>query len=437
MNLTPTRLQAVAIAASLSVTGAFTAPAVAGTMARGEYYQNAQNIASSPDYDCVAKLFIESASDNTSATGGYSIGTGVVVGGRYLITTAHSVDTATHIEVEVNGKNYRASRWVINRNAYNWDYTDVNRNRLDEEYNPFPSLRLGAERAYEEGHDIAIIELSERIRGARKIKAKLLKNAARATGEVGTIVGYGASGDGEDGVDLTSLVGVKLGGYNMIETAGVSIGNMLVTDFDPAPYKLNSLANIPSSIYNPFTDEYTIDEDDIPISGEYMPATGDSGAGLFTSGKTLAGIASWTSRSDSSYFSKAYYTSIANNYGWISANIKALNGRGEFRGNLELWTMVMVTKPDPDPDAAADATIEVPRYIHVSDYATAGSTSMLGWGDMGTDGDIGYWGYTESPGETFGFDYTDEYATPAALPEPTSLALLSLGGLAMLRRGKH
>ncbi len=428
MNLTPTRLQAVAIAASLSVTGAFTAPAVAGTMLNENYYNMHQNIASSPDYDCVAKLSIQTG----AGTLDYNVASGVVIGGRFLVTTAHNVDSARNIEVEVRGRTYQASRWVVHRGAYNWDYTNVNRNRKDEEYMPFPTM-VGY--GYEEGHDIAIIELETRIAGAKKIKAKLLKNAARATGEVGTIVGYGEAGNA-DGTATggSSFAGVKLGGYNTIETSGVSMGNMLVTDYDAAPNLLSGLAEIPTSIYNPFTGEYNIDEDDIPISGEYQPGIGDSGGGLFTSGKTLAGIASWTSRTGSGYFSKVYYTSIAQHYGWISANIKALNGRGDFRGNLDLWTQVDIEIPDPADPAN---NITVPRFIHVSDYGFTSDTSLLGWGPLGTDGDIGYPGYAEGLGATYGWDYTDPYLSQTALPEPTSLALLSLGGLAMLRRGKH
>ncbi len=435
MNLTPTRLQAVAIAASLSVTGALSAPAVAGTMATDFHYNMHQNIASSPDYDCVAQLNITHEGDNDNTSFGYSIASGVVVGGRFLVTAAHNIDTASNIEVKVKGKSYHASRWVIHKGHYNYDFSDVNRNRLDEDYNPFPAI---TSRGFEEGHDIAIIELDTRITGAKNIKAKLLRNSARATGEVGTIVGYGAAGNGADGSDVTSLFGVKLAGYNKIEKAGVSMANQLVTDFDVEPYRLSSLdtVGLPSSIYNPFTGEFNIDEDDIPVAGEYMPALGDSGGGLFVRDKVLAGITSWTSRANSEYFSKAYYTPIATHYNWIRQNIQALNGRGDFRQNLALWTIVEVEKPDPDPDAAADATITVPRYIPVSNYGATGR-SLMGFGDMGTDGDVGYWGFDTGLGNTFGIDYTDEFRNQAALPEPTSLALLSLGGLAMLRRGKH
>jgi len=434
MTVTSTRLQATAILTATLVVGAFAAPAVAGVMQDNTRSFIHERIGNKSTYDSVAKLLI-STGDAPNADPQFSIASGVLVGGRYLVTAAHNVDSANAIEAEINGRSYRGTRWVMHKNAYNYDFTPVNRNPLDEDYNPFPTL-IG--RGMENGHDIAIIELDRRVVNARNVKAKMIRNSNNATNKTGTIVGFGAVTNADQAAGTPIFDGLKRGGYNKIGKAGISIGNQLVTDLDADPSRLQDIGTfttIPRSIFNPFTNQYTIDEDDIPIEGEYQPAIGDSGAGLFVNGNTLAGIASWTSRTGSGYFSKAYYTPIATHYAWIQQNIRALRGRGPFRQNLKLWTQIDVEKTVPDPDdPMMTIDITVPRFIKVSDWGATNSTSFLAWGDLGTDGDIGYPGYAEGLGFTVGIDFTDLGRNEQLLPEPTSLALLSLGGLAMIRR---
>lgn len=431
MKSTSSRIQAAAVLTATLVAGAFAAPAMAGVMQTNTRSFIHERIGAQSTYDSVAQLFI-STGDSPNADPQFSIASGVLIGGRYLVTAAHNVDSANAIEAEINGRTYLGTRWVMHKNAYNYDFSDVNRNRQSEDYNPFPEL---TGRAMQNGHDIAIIELDRRVVNARNVKAKMIRNSNNANGQTGTIVGYGAANTADQALAAPVFDGVKRGGYNKIGKSGVSIGNQLVTDFDADPSQLEAIRGsgtvIPRSIYNPFTGTYTVDRDDIPVAGEYQPAIGDSGAGLFVNGKTLAGIASWSSRTGSGYFSKVYYTPIATHYAWIVQNIRALKGRADFRQNLKLWTEIEVEIPDPDDPMS---TITVPRFIKVSDWGAPNNTSFLGNGDLGTDGDIGYPGYAEGLGFTVGRDFTDFGRNEQILPEPASLTLLGLGGLAVLRR---
>ncbi|MEZ6191462.1 MAG: trypsin-like serine protease [Phycisphaerales bacterium] len=418
MILTKTQRLAAAIASTGLMFGLVVTTSQAGTMQANSYDYIHRRMANESTYDSVVSLDIVGGTTNSASA--------VIIGGRYLVTAAHNVDEAADIFVNVRGDTIRASRWVVNVNHYNWDFSEVNRNRQSDDYNPFPNM---INRGFEEGNDIAIIELSKRIPQARNMKAKLSRNVNQATGKTGTIVGFGQAGSGALGIDPTSLPGIKRAGTNKIDNVNRAIGGQLSVDFDADPNLYRTLQTdagvlLPPSLYDTFTGEYHIEPDDIPLAQEYMPAVGDSGGGLFINGNTLAGITSWSSRSNSEYFSQAYFTTIAKHYNWIRDNIKALKGRQDFRGNLDVWQEIEGADPGP-------------RYFKVSDFGAPGFALIPERADrMGDDLD---------GDNVFGFVFSDPYSfsgalgyqTPGSVPEPASLALLTLGGLAMIRRTRR
>ncbi len=419
MTVTSTRSRITAAIAAITLAGLAPSDVSAGTMQTAGHDFIHRNLANQSTYDSVVSLNIIGSTGAGTQTGD-TLASGVIIGGRYLLTAAHNVDFATDIFVNVRGKTVRASRWVVNVNHYNWDFSDVNRDRADSEYNPFPDM---TSRGFEEGHDIALIELPTRIPRARTMRAKLSGNVNQANGKTGTIVGFGAAGDGEFGFDLASGPGVKRAGQNKIDILNSAIGGQLSVDFDVEP--TDPIFNSPlNPKFNSFTGQVEgITEDDIPLSQEYMPAVGDSGGGLFVNGNTLAGITSWTSRSDSTFFSQAYFTTIAKHRRWITDNIQALKGLRVFRGNLKVWQEI----PDTDP----------PRFNKISDFGAPGFALIPEREDRMGDG------IDDAADNTFGFVFSDPLRSPgplsykvdgSAVPEPASLALLSLGGLAMLRR---
>ncbi len=425
MKTTSTRFQAIAIAVPALVAGLFAAPALAGTMQSVGHDFIHRSIAKDRQYDSVVRLDINNGSSTAGNPSGQFIASGVVIGSRYLLTAAHNIDNANQISTVIRGKTYRGSRWVAHVGNYNWDFTDVVRDQKADDFKPFPDM---LSRSFQFGNDIAIIELSQRIPNAKNIRAKLSKNVSQANGRTGTIVGFGTAGDGTGittpGDGTAANFGTKRAGHNKIDILNRNIGGSLGVDFDVDPSNpiFSSLSN---PKFNPFSGRVDeISNNDIPISGEYMPSIGDSGGGLFVNGDVLAGITSWTSRNNSEYFSQAYFTTVAKHRGWIRANIQALKGLRDFRGNLKVREEFEAEVPD-----GMGGTTTETRYRRVSDF---GATNFSLLEERGDD-----------PGDVFGIIVEDpgsfsgrlNGATP--LPEPTSLTLLGLGGLAVLRRTRH
>lgn len=444
MTATTTRnLAATTLAATLAFTGL---TASAGTMLTDQHdFIHRRMGETTPEARSVGQI-----------TGGYGDGgvvrgSGVLVGGRYVLTAAHLVDDMVGGQFTLNGQTYTMNRWVVARDFYAVETDTPTLN---------PETRL-----YGNGADLALVELDRRVVGARNLKAKL-NTSRKETGKTATIVGYGSAGNGTTGIatsvaatDGTFSQGdgavwgfqpVKRAGKNIVEPIGPfsaePFGNNreLVIDFDPAPDELDALAaaglNPPSR--DIFTGEYHLDEDDIPIANEFMPSVGDSGGGLFINGR-LAGITSWSTRADSQFFSQAHFTRISVGWWkWVRDNIQAFN-RLRADPTLVPWLRVdninaagagfraVVRIRDQDDFDEDDNTLEVIKIFGPGLFSNPDL-------DVGQNIDEDTFLVSDILGGA------DDGAFPNALslvqypssavPEPATLALLSLGGLAVLRR---
>ena len=433
------RLAAAAIGAA-----AITAvPALAGTMHNNSYdFIHKQMAQTTPEARSVGSITVAWDIDDPSE-GNIARGSGVLVGGRYVLTAAHLVDNALGGQFHINGQNYNMRSWVVANEFY--------ARGIDDDPNP-------DQRVYGNGADLALVLLDRRVEGAGNLKAKINRNRNEA-GQTATIVGFGRGGSGSLGINVqgslsptlpgdgslgTSVEGtwdyqpVKRAGKNKIEVNGpfsptFSNNRELVTDFDPNPSILGSLTGLNPPQFDPFTGEYDLDEDDIPIQGEYMPSVGDSGGGLFINGK-LAGIASWTTRANSEYFSQAHYSRLSVKWWrWIRHNKRAYNdlvkngpaarpwnkrdnGGNGFRGVAKIQAEAEVT------DDGGAVLIYENQVINIFGPG-------LFYKEDGTQFEV--------TAQLDTFIANDLNANPAPLPEPASLALLSLGSLAALRRARR
>lgn len=467
MKPTSIRLQAAAIAVSALLVGVSAVPAIAGTMQTNQHdLIHKQMGATTPEARSVGAITVGWDTDQTNNV---VRGSGVLVGGRFVLTAAHLIDDANGGVFTINGQNYNIVSWVVANRFYGRDDDDV----------PNPDERL-----FGSGADLALIVLDRRVGNARNIKAKI-SGSRKEAGKTATIVGYGVGGSGTLGMNTGGVFGSSStilnplpgdgtmgtgtaidetnpwfypstlrAGKNKVEANGpfgplTKSNRELVTDFDADPSRYEELRNGIEDVvdgiivpkYDPFTGTYDIDRNDIPISGEYMPAVGDSGGGLFINGR-LAGITSWTTRGTSEFFSQAHYTRLSVGWkGWVRNNIKAYNhylrfpnaipwgsvekGGSGFKGVARIYSETEITD-DEEVDENDDPIVLVRKgeiinifgphlfYDELDNHIAVGSNILnqfIANDIMGAD--------------------------PRPLPEPASLALLSLGGLAMLRRTRR
>ncbi len=440
MISTTTRRLATAIASTGLLLGLAAPTARAGTMTTDAHnFIHVEMGATTPEARSVGQITVGWDVDGTNTVRG----SGVLVGGRYVLTAAHLVDDAVGGVFEINGQSYGMRRWVVANQFYN----------RGEDDDPNPDQRI-----FGAGADLALVELDRRVVGAKNLQATISKSR-KETGKTATIVGFGTGGNGATGIFTTPVADdgsmsagdaavwgfqpVKRAGKNVIEPNNPFNGNFnqssreLTIDFDPDPSQLASLTGLGPPQFDPFTGEWTIDEDDIPVTGEYMPSTGDSGGGLFINGK-LAGITSWTTRENSEFFAQAQFTRLSTGWWkWVRDNIAAFNHANQFpsptpwlsianggNGFRGVARILFNDNFDVDGDSVDDIfegqpfNIFGPRLFYDLDPTTGVLTHF----DVDTNFDL--------------FVSNDLFANSAPLPEPTSLALLGLGGVAMLRRAR-
>ena len=253
------------------------------------------------------------------------------------------------------------------------------------------------------GYDIGLAELTSPV---LNVNPATLYTGTAENHQIGTIVGYGATGTGltgavqSAGTDRAGTNVLSLGSaLNSISWSGGGNDTILVADFDA-----------PGQTGDPTTNLA------VPTSLEYCAAPGDSGGGWFMDvGGTqeVVGVTSFLLENPAN-FAQAQYgdicgaTRVSSYLSWIS---------GYAKYNVANWTA------DFNHDGIVDV---VDLGILASDWKKTGM--IFSQGDTNSDSkvdvvDLGtlatYWQKTNS---------TD------VVPEPASMALLSIVGLLMLRR---
>ena len=225
------------------------------------------------------------------------------------------------------------------------------------------------------GYDIGLIELSLDVATASGVSPAALYTGGDELGQVGTFVGYGMTGTGLTGA--TGYDGLRRGVENMLDVEYLTPGKgnrILGADFD-------NPANSGDSSWG----------SGIPLALEGLIAPGDSGGGLFIEIggiDYLAGVHSFGSAVDGvidfDYGDRSGHTRVSSFTSWIDKYLgggdddDVKGGKGNGNGNS----------------------------------GGRGKPSFIEWDTINVD------------------------TAATGVPEPATLTMLMLGGLAMLRRKK-
>jgi len=228
---------------ALMATGSISAIAQAGTI---------RSDRSDAQYRNLANLFPSVGSLNLRGSTGSWLCSGTLLNSTWLLTAGHCLDNIQQGTFSIGGSNY-----AINGALTNSGWSSSGRNP-------------GA------GYDLGLFRLN---RSVTNVTGASLFTGRNEDLQVGTYVGFGATGTGLTGY-IAGSAGTKRAGQNTIGL-GTRLGysdRVLVSDFDDP-----RLA--------------TSDPLSQPLNLEYNLAPGDSGGGLFING-LLAGVNSFISATD-------------------------------------------------------------------------------------------------------------------------------------------
>ncbi|MEM1097475.1 MAG: trypsin-like serine protease [Planctomycetota bacterium] len=266
------------ITAGLFVAVTAGSAASAGTMLTTSYDPYHQALANDEAFSSVGQF------QGSTGTSSYT-GSGVYLGDGWILTAAHVVDQAAELSFEIAGQSYAAESW-----AYHADW------------NPADVIA---------GNDLALVKLTEDVSDP-SVSAATLYTGTDETGQLGVTVGYGLTGTGFAGYDLSQPADTKRAGTNIVD--GVYGDDVLLSDFDSGWFFHNSTGSSQRTEL------------------EYLIAPGDSGGGLFLYDEeladwTLAGINSFgyglDGNPDSDFGDVSGQVRVSSHTDWIDATMNA------------------------------------------------------------------------------------------------------------------
>jgi secreted trypsin-like serine protease len=266
------------------------APALAGTIRHDRDPQAYLDFAQAPQFASAGRMSVTRGAPGISSSG-------VLVSDRWVLTAAHVVLGAVDAKFIVGGNEYAVDGWVVH-----------------QKYD-------GSVRA---GSDLALVRLSQPVTG---ITPAILNRSKREQGQQASIVGFGLTGNGIDGVQVYSEADfLKRAGTNVIDgTIDVRGGfgqykpklggsKIFIYDFDNPDNAADNTLGSPT-----------------PTDLEFLIAQGDSGGPTFIDfgrgdGPVLAGIHSFGEfrdlADDSDYGDFGADTRVASYRSWITKTMK-------------------------------------------------------------------------------------------------------------------
>ena len=253
-------------------------------------------------------------------------GSGVLIADDWVLTAGHVVGGQDNMGGGIERLRFRVG----------------SRTHTVEEWIPHP-VWTSSGGSLDDGVDLGLVRLTR----PALVEPATIYEQGNERGQVGTIDGFGSTGTGATGADVSTSD--KRAGNNVLDFVR---SDLIEIDFDNPTFRRDSS-------YGTST----------PLDLEYLPAQGDSGGGLFIDtpdGVQLVGITSYTAAFDaiidSDYGDIAGFVRVASHLDWIEEIVGPLDAvLGDFDsdGRLTAEDIDFLTEQIGFPLSAANSVFDL------------------------------------------------------------------------------